>query len=207
MGGASQRGSPNSGLWCSSVVLGSRSVCPCRPPPPLGCGAGMDARRIRKALHAYNYPCLGLASGTAPTPNPPPRPVCRGVLTAVGHTLTAVMGAGILNLPYAISMLGWVAGPVCILVFAWITLYTSQLLADCAVINGRRQRNYTEVVYTTFGKFGCHLLGWWVPNGEQRWRGRRASWHAWSTGAGEDAVPRLFTSLTPSCAGAGGTGH
>lgn len=86
--------------------------------------------------------------------------MCRGVLTAVGHTLTAVMGAGILNLPYAVSMLGWVAGPVCILVFAWITLYTSQLLADCAVINGRRQRNYTQVVYTTFGNFGCHLLGW-----------------------------------------------
>ncbi|KAL6767998.1 hypothetical protein ACKKBF_B37390 [Auxenochlorella protothecoides x Auxenochlorella symbiontica] len=80
--------------------------------------------------------------------------------TAVGHTITAVIGAGVLSLPYAISMLGWVAGPLCLGLFASITLYTSQLLADCGVINGLRQRTYTNVVETTFGRWGYLTIGW-----------------------------------------------
>ncbi|KAL6766799.1 hypothetical protein ACKKBG_A37395 [Auxenochlorella protothecoides x Auxenochlorella symbiontica] len=80
--------------------------------------------------------------------------------TAVGHTITSVIGAGILNLPYAVSILGWVAGPVCLLIFSFITQYTSQLLADCGVIRGVRQRTYTDVVEATFGRRGYVIIAW-----------------------------------------------
>lgn len=85
---------------------------------------------------------------------------CRTTFTAVGHTITSVIGAGILNLPFAVSVLGWVAGPVCLLIFSLITQYTSQLLADCGVIRGVRQRTYTDVVETTFGRCGYIIIGW-----------------------------------------------
>lgn len=84
----------------------------------------------------------------------------RNTFTAVGHTITAVIGAGVLSLPYSISVLGWVAGPICLLIFAFVTLYTSQMLADCGVINGVRQRTYTNVVETTFGRWGYICIGW-----------------------------------------------
>lgn len=78
----------------------------------------------------------------------------------MGHTITAVIGAGVLNLPYAVSILGWVAGPILLLLFSWVTLYTSYLLADCHVFNGRRMRTYTDVVFVSFGRAGYHILGW-----------------------------------------------
>lgn len=31
-------------------------------------------------------------------------------ITASGHLITAVIGAGVLGLPYAVSWLGWAAG-------------------------------------------------------------------------------------------------
>ncbi len=36
------------------------------------------------------------------------------VLSTTAHSLTAVLGIGILALPSAISYLGWVAGPPCL---------------------------------------------------------------------------------------------
>ena len=36
-----------------------------------------------------------------------------------------------------------VAGPLLILLFAFLTLYTSQLLADVYVMDGKRHRTYT----------------------------------------------------------------
>lgn len=44
------------------------------------------------------------------------------------------------------------------ILFAYITLITSQLLADCHVIDGVRQRTYADLVYTCFGKPGYIFL-------------------------------------------------
>lgn len=49
-------------------------------------------------------------------------------------------GAGVLTLSNSIAWLGWVGGVSAILLFASITLYTSQLLADCYFVNGKRNR-------------------------------------------------------------------
>ena len=45
-----------------------------------------------------------------------------------------------LALPSAIAWLGWLGGMLSLLVFAAITLYTSQLLVACYWVNGRRNR-------------------------------------------------------------------
>lgn len=75
-----------------------------------------------------------------------------GVWSTFFLVITAVIGSGVLSLPYSIAMLGWVAGIFLMLLFAWITLYTSQLLADCHIINGHRTRTYIEQVELVMGR-------------------------------------------------------
>ncbi|PSC76661.1 amino acid permease 4-like [Micractinium conductrix] len=81
-------------------------------------------------------------------------------LTAVAHIVTAVIGAGVLALPYSTAVLGWVAGPLLLLVCAAITLYNACLMADCHVIDGKRQSTYTDCVRAVFGRKGFHAVGW-----------------------------------------------
>eukprot|EP00253_Pinus_taeda_P020523 PITA_20523 len=51
--------------------------------------------------------------------------------TAAAHLITSVIGAGVLSLSWSVAQLGWIAGPVTMIVFALISLYTTFLLADC----------------------------------------------------------------------------
>ncbi|KAK4278226.1 hypothetical protein QN277_016100 [Acacia crassicarpa] len=51
--------------------------------------------------------------------------------SAVAHIITGVIGAGVLSLAWAMAQLGWVAGPLCILVFAMVTIGSAYLIADC----------------------------------------------------------------------------
>ncbi|KAK9691526.1 hypothetical protein RND81_09G202300 [Saponaria officinalis] len=53
------------------------------------------------------------------------------VWTAIAHIITAMIGAGVLSLAWSIAQLGWVVGPLAILVFAVLTLFTTFLLCDC----------------------------------------------------------------------------
>ena len=65
-------------------------------------------------------------------------------VTAAAHIVTAVIGSGVLSLAWAISTMGWVAGPIILFLFAAVTWYMSLLLAD-AYRNPRDtgKRNYT----------------------------------------------------------------
>jgi amino acid permease len=65
-----------------------------------------------------------------------------------------VIGAGVLSLPNAMANLGWVGGPICFVVFALITLYAAQLQTDLYIIDGQRQRTYSDMVFTVFGRKG-----------------------------------------------------
>ncbi|XP_054819061.1 probable amino acid permease 7 [Prosopis cineraria] len=60
----------------------------------------------------------------------PPRRTGK-VGSAVAHIITAVIGAGVLSLAWSIAQLGWLAGPISILLFAVTTLISSFLLSDC----------------------------------------------------------------------------
>ncbi|CAK8567397.1 unnamed protein product [Lathyrus sativus] len=83
--------------------------------------------------------------------------------TASAHVITAVIGSGVLSLAWAIAQLGWIAGPVAMLLFAWVTYYTSILLCECYrngdPIKGKRNYTYMEVVHSNLGGFQVQLCG------------------------------------------------
>ncbi|MCL7045330.1 hypothetical protein MKW94_026354, partial [Papaver nudicaule] len=79
-------------------------------------------------------------------------------VTASAHIITAVIGAGVLSLPWCIAQLGWIAGLIALAIFSYITFYTSSLLADCYRYPdprfGKRNYNYSEAV----GPFLCKRM-------------------------------------------------
>ncbi|XP_009379863.2 amino acid permease 4 [Musa acuminata AAA Group] len=83
--------------------------------------------------------------------------------TASAHIVTAVIGSGVLSLAWAIAQLGWVAGPVVMLLFSFVTYYTSTLLADCYRSGdpdtGKRNYNYMDAVHAYLGGLKVKLCG------------------------------------------------
>lgn len=77
------------------------------------------------------------------------------VWTASAHIITAVIGSGVLSLAWAVAQLGWVAGPIVMLLFSLVTYYTSALLADCYrsgdPIAGKRNYTYMDAVQANLG--------------------------------------------------------
>lgn len=75
--------------------------------------------------------------------------------TATSHIITAVIGSGVLSLAWAIAQLGWVAGPTVLVLFAFVNLYTSNLLTECYrsgdPITGQRNYTYMEAVKAHLG--------------------------------------------------------
>jgi amino acid permease len=66
----------------------------------------------------------------------------------------------VLSLPYSLAMLGWVAGIFLLILFAWTTLYTAQLLADCHIVDGHRTRSYIEQVEMIMGRKHMIIIAW-----------------------------------------------
>ncbi|XP_057416178.1 lysine histidine transporter 2 [Lotus japonicus] len=75
------------------------------------------------------------------------------------HNLTAMVGAGVLSLPYAMSMMGWGPGAV-ILILSWIiTLFTLwQMVEMHEMTPGVRYDRYHELGQAAFGE----KLGLWI---------------------------------------------
>ncbi|XP_058780708.1 amino acid permease 1-like [Vicia villosa] len=103
---------------------------------------------------------IALENGIANDPNSllddDGRPKRTGtVWTAAAHIINTVIGTGVLSLPWAMSQMGWTLGISCILIFAGITLYTSNLLADCYrspdSVTGKRNTTYMEAVKVHLG--------------------------------------------------------
>ncbi|KAL6975132.1 putative amino acid permease 7 [Sarracenia purpurea var. burkii] len=79
------------------------------------------------------------------------------IWTAIAHVITGVIGAGVLSLAWSTAQLGWVAGPVAMLVFAGITVLSANLLCDCyrspdPEYGFTRCRSYTEAVKLHLGE-------------------------------------------------------
>lgn len=76
-------------------------------------------------------------------------------MTASAHIITAVIGSGVLSLAWAMAQLGWIAGPIALMLFSFITYFTSTLLADCYrspdPISGKRNYTYMGVVRSHLG--------------------------------------------------------
>ncbi|KGN54544.1 amino acid permease 3 [Cucumis sativus] len=85
------------------------------------------------------------------------------VWTASAHIITAVIGSGVLSLAWATAQLGWVAGPVVMMLFSFVTYYTSTLLAACYrsgdSVNGKRNYTYMDAVRNNLGGFKVKLCG------------------------------------------------
>ncbi|RHN69275.1 putative amino acid transporter, transmembrane domain-containing protein [Medicago truncatula] len=75
------------------------------------------------------------------------------------HNLTAMVGAGVLSLPYAMSHMGWGPG-VTILIMSWvITFYTIwQMVEMHEIVPGKRLDRYHELGQEAFGE----KLGLWI---------------------------------------------
>ncbi|KAJ8618646.1 hypothetical protein MRB53_014832 [Persea americana] len=70
--------------------------------------------------------------------------------TATAHAITAVIGSGVLTLPWSVAQIGWLFGPTALVVFALFTYYTAILLSDCyrtpGPTEGRRNYTYMDAV-------------------------------------------------------------
>ncbi|KAL0800139.1 hypothetical protein Bca101_055314 [Brassica carinata] len=75
------------------------------------------------------------------------------------HNVTAMVGAGVLSLPYAMSNLGWGPG-VTLMILSWvITLYTLwQMVEMHEIVPGKRLDRYHELGQEAFGE----KLGLWI---------------------------------------------
>ncbi|XP_052311727.1 amino acid permease 3 isoform X2 [Populus trichocarpa] len=83
--------------------------------------------------------------------------------TSSSHIITAVIGSGVLSLAWAIAQLGWVAGPAVMVLFAFVNLYTSNLLAQCYrsgdPVTGQRNYTYMDAVKSYLGGRKVMLCG------------------------------------------------
>lgn len=66
-----------------------------------------------------------------------------------------LMGIGLLSLPFAFKLTGWVVGCLLLILFAVITLHTAKLLAKCLDYEGAIQSNsYGDIGEVAFGPSG-----------------------------------------------------
>ncbi|CAN4121093.1 unnamed protein product [Withania somnifera] len=86
------------------------------------------------------------------------------VWTASAHIITAVIGSGVLSLAWAIAQLGWIAGPIVMFLFSFVTCYTSALLSDCYrsgdPVSGKRNYTYMDAVQANLGGLQVKICGW-----------------------------------------------
>ncbi|KAJ3688417.1 hypothetical protein LUZ61_017581 [Rhynchospora tenuis] len=85
------------------------------------------------------------------------------VWSASAHIITAVFGSAVLSLPWAICQLGWVAGLATMLLFSFVTYYTSALLSDCYrsgdPCTGNRNYTYMDAVQANLNDMKVKICG------------------------------------------------
>ncbi|KAJ4772996.1 Amino acid permease 3 [Rhynchospora pubera] len=85
------------------------------------------------------------------------------VRTTSAHIITAVIGSGVLSLAWAIAQLGWIAGPAVMLLFSFLTYYTSALLSDCYRSGdpntGKRNYTYMDAVQANLNGIKVQICG------------------------------------------------
>ncbi|KAK4420617.1 putative amino acid permease 7 [Sesamum alatum] len=76
------------------------------------------------------------------------------IWTATAHIITGVIGAGVLSLAWSTAQLGWIAGPLTIVLFAAITQISIFLVCDCyrSPSGATRNRSFIDAVKFFLGK-------------------------------------------------------
>jgi amino acid permease len=70
--------------------------------------------------------------------------------------LSAILGAGILSLPYAVAKTGFILGPFLLIIGALVTRYTIKLLVSAAKLSNTN--SYEELAFYCYGRIGCIVL-------------------------------------------------
>lgn len=79
-------------------------------------------------------------------------------VTASGHLVTVMVGAGVLSLPSAMSWLGWVGGMLSLVLFYAISLWCSLMLTAVYKVNGVRHTTYSQAVLGILGRRDSTVL-------------------------------------------------
>ena len=69
----------------------------------------------------------------------------------MGHLITVIIGAGVLSLPKAFSLLGWVFGPILLIFFGIVSLWTSKMLTQVYEVDGKKNKTYMHAVFNILG--------------------------------------------------------
>ncbi|XP_057485306.1 probable amino acid permease 7 isoform X1 [Actinidia eriantha] len=86
----------------------------------------------------------------------PPIKRTGNIWTGVAHIITGVIGAGVLSLAWSMAQLGWIAGPLTMLLFASVTFVSAVSLCNCyrspdPETGPIRNTSYLEAVRTILG--------------------------------------------------------
>ncbi|XP_043807657.1 probable amino acid permease 7 isoform X4 [Manihot esculenta] len=86
------------------------------------------------------------------------------IWTATAHVIAGVIGAGVLSLAWSMAQLGWIAGPLAMIVFASVTLVSAHLICDCYRFpdpesGPNRNRSFMEAVGFYLGKRSQQVCG------------------------------------------------
>ncbi|KAK2445088.1 amino acid permease [Trifolium repens] len=92
------------------------------------------------------------------------RPKRTGTIwTSCSHIITAVIGSGVLSLAWAIAQLGWIAGPVMMILFSLVTMYTSSMMSECYRVGdpifGKRSYTFVDAVRNILGGYHYTVCG------------------------------------------------
>ncbi|CAK9157833.1 unnamed protein product [Ilex paraguariensis] len=123
---------------------------------------------IEEENHDHENPLLQSRSGfPSSSPVQPPFKRTGTLWTAVAHIITGVIGSGVLSLAWSLAQLGWIAGPLSMLFFAFVTLLSSFLLSNChrsphPEHGPIRNRSYLEAVHTTLGEKTAWVCGLFI---------------------------------------------
>ncbi|KAK9812218.1 hypothetical protein WJX73_004919 [Symbiochloris irregularis] len=87
--------------------------------------------------------------------------VNRGNWAQVGfHMCTSVAGPALLGLPYAMSLLGWPAGAVVLLLGFFVTMYTSYIMASLHQWDGTPHIRYRDLAQSIYGTWRGKAIVW-----------------------------------------------
>ncbi|KAI3717943.1 hypothetical protein L1987_69886 [Smallanthus sonchifolius] len=79
------------------------------------------------------------------------------IWTAVAHIITAVIGSGVLSLAWSMAQVGWIAGPLSLLLFGFFTLVSAYFISDVHLYSNPNNgdttmnRSYLQAVHTILG--------------------------------------------------------
>ncbi|KAG4130198.1 hypothetical protein ERO13_D09G127900v2 [Gossypium hirsutum] len=96
---------------------------------------------------------------TTPLINPSPSSSTQGTaskLQTIGNIIVSIVGTGVLGLPFAFRVAGWLAGSIGVVITGLATFYCMLLLIQC------REKLASEEELketTTYGDLGCRCMG------------------------------------------------